>query len=649
MSNRLNKFIDRYGFHPIDLLVFLAGCLLFYLTLFNQLPLAYRNFIEFFVKENSIVLFSIFSFLVLTYLISDWPGRAIRWLGLIWLFGIFLRGYWVINRTSFFQLYGILPWVDATEYYANAQRVLQEFPMVGISAGRPIFSTFFASLLKFTHLNMVLSIGILVFLVAVSLFLFGEFIRKQYGVIPAAFATALTFMFYRNYLGGISTESLGLLIGLLGWIWLIIGVSKRSLIEICLGFFMVSIAFTIRAGPMIVLPMIVLEVVITSLGKKDKIRNFFLVSLSGITGFVINSIVLMVFSSKGIVPFVTYFYSLFGMAAGGKGWNYIFETHPEVIALLEPTKTQKIIQFTLELIQKDPLMLLKGMLDQFIWFFSISSNSVFSFLNTNTLPYNYVLQGTLYLFSLIAIINMVRYRKKNGKFLLLMILLGILFSVPIVPPQDDAYMRPYAVVIPILALIPGLGFQWLVNLLIMKFPVVAKLNGIIAKKPFKVGFNYYLCGYSFFILILVIFGPFIFFAGRKQESNPVPPCGVNQQAFSWVYYEENVMNIKKDLVSQEKNWISLSSARDLKHGPDFYALTQFFDYIKNGITISPEINRFNGEFAWVRVPTYQYEKGNGVYLGCGEMITDPASDRLSIFKVQSSIKLDNESSLPNGK
>ncbi len=226
MSVIFKKAFDRQNLHPQDILAFLAGCLLFFLTLFNQLPLVYRNFIKFFVKENSIVLICIFCFLALTYLISGWPGRTIRWLGLIWLFGIFLRGYWLINRTAFYQLYGILPWVDATEYYANAQRVILGFPMVGVTAGRPLFSTFFGSLLTYTQSNMIYSIGILVFLVAVSLFIFGEYIRKEYGVIPAAFAVALTFMFYRNYLGAISSESLGLLVGLAGWIWLIIGVNQ---------------------------------------------------------------------------------------------------------------------------------------------------------------------------------------------------------------------------------------------------------------------------------------------------------------------------------------------------------------------------------------------------------------------------------------
>lgn len=497
---------------------------------------------------------------------------------------------------------------------------------------------------------MLYSIGILVFLVTVSFFLFGEYIRKEYGIIPATIAIALTFMYYRNYLGAISTESLGLLVGLIGWIWLIKGVThRRSLIEICLGFFLVTIAFNIRVGTLIVIPMVVIGIVIITVGKRDKIRDFFLVSLSGVAGFFTNSLVLKIFVSKNVVPFANYFYSLFGMAAGGKGWYYIFTSHPEVVNLPEPTKTQTIVRLTFDLIGQDPTKLIRSMFDQYVWFFNISTNSVFSFLSTNVLSYNNIVQIVLYLFSIIAIIIMITAWKKNANLLLLAILVGILLSVPLVPPQDETYMRPYAVVIPILALFPGLGIQRIINLLIARYPFFAKLNGLIAGKPRNDGYEYNLLGYSIIILTLVLIVPFILFAGRKQKQIIAPACDINQEAISWSYNKENVMNISKDPVLPEKNWISLSAARDLRHGPSFDGRTQFFDYIKNGITISPGVNLLNGELTWVSIPTDLYKPGNGIYAGCGEMIKDPAWYGFSVFRVQSSNKLENESLFSKGK
>ncbi len=203
-------------------------------------------------------------------------------------------------------------------------------------------------------------------------------------------------------------------------------------------------------------------------------------------------------------------------------------------------------------------MLIKSMIGQYIWFFKISSNSVFSFLNTNILPYNYVLQIFLYLLSIIAIILMIRNWKRKGSFLFIMILAGILLSVPLVPPQDEAYMRPYAVVIPILALFPGFGMQWIINQLITKFAVFSRLNGLVGKRSSNDVFKYYLLEYTVLILILVVIVPFILFVGRKPGSVSSPTCSVNQKAFSWSYNKDNVMNISRDVFPMDRSWILIS-------------------------------------------------------------------------------------------
>jgi hypothetical protein len=141
---------------------------------------------------------------------------------------------------------------------------------------------------------------------------------------------------------------------------------------------------------------------------------------------------------------------------------------------------------------------------------------------------------------------MIQNWKEKGNFLFIMVLSGILLSVPLVPTQDETFMWPYAVVIPILALFPGFGMQWIINLLTTKFPVFTKLNGLIAKNTFTNSFRYYLSEYTISILILALIVPFILLAGRKPNPIPVPTCSVNQQTFSWSYNKDNVMNISRD-------------------------------------------------------------------------------------------------------
>jgi hypothetical protein len=171
----------------------------------------------------------------------------------------------------------------------------------------------------------------------------------------------------------------------------------------------------------------------------------------------------------------------------------------------------------------------------------------------------------------------------------------------------------------------------------------------IVNEPFNEGFKYDLHGYSLFILILVLIVPFILFTGRKQEPYSIPKCGVNQNVFSWSYNENNVMNISKDPVLQEKNWISLSSARDLLHGLNFDNRSQLFNYLKNGITISPGINMENGDLAWILINTDLYGRGNGFYSGCGFLIKDPLWYGFSVFKVECTNNSENKCLLYKGK
>jgi hypothetical protein len=77
----------------------------------------------------------------------------------------------------------------------------------------------------------------------------------------------------------------------------------------------------------------------------------------------------------------------------------------------------------------------------------------FSFINN--LKVNFHLQ----LLSLIALFACYRQRRNPNVSLILIATLGILLSVPFAPPWDTAKMRAYAATIPVIALLPALGFE----------------------------------------------------------------------------------------------------------------------------------------------------------------------------------------------
>jgi hypothetical protein len=597
------------------------GFYLFYVIVTSSLSVAQRDFITWFVNENAILLASILLFFILAYLIPGWPGRSIRWVGLATFLGVILRGYWLIKRTEFFQVYGFLPIADASEYFENAQRLLLGFPAQGTTIGRPLFTSLFAGLLWLTHMDLLKALMVLVILTGFSIYLLGESTHKHFGTLPASIMIAFTVMFYRNYLGAISSESLGLIFCCVGWAILFETFQRPSIRIYLAGTFFLTVALITRAGPFFIIPFILLAFLIFYRAKPMWIQYILGTVVVFAAGFGLNSFVLGILTGNKSYLFPNYLYSLYGMAAGGKGWGYIKQAHPDIMALTEPLRTQQLYQITLDLIKSHPWVFIINLIKQYWYFVLYGNTSVFSYLFTSIDWYNILLMVLLYGLCIWTVVLLIKNRKELKHLVLLGAIVGIVLSVPFVPPQDESDMRAFAVVIPIMALVPAFSLDAIIRYVFTGIGSKRKLSGV--KKTVLQEKN--VTHYATIVLAVIILGgsilPIFSLQGIARPINSsVPVCPSGTTPYVWNYLHHNSVSIQTEMPFSSENYIHAWQARSLIHNLYFSGRTTLFKAFQDGTTITENVNYLDGNSAWVITPSDIYKAGDRIYSGCGNFV-----------------------------
>lgn len=248
------------------------------------------------------------------------------------------------------------------------------------------------------------------------------------------------------------TEHLGLALGTIGLAILLRATRKESQNLCFFGIFMLSLALNARVGALFILPIFILWGAWSFKGSSRFSIRFAIASFSAILlGFILNSLVFKVVSSPNAISNSNFFYTLYGLVVGGN-WATIRADYPEILRLVEPERSHRVYELAMEALRANPFGAITGALRA--WKQFLFDDFVFSFVKNSKL--NFVLQ----IFSLIALINCYRQRQHLLPSLMLAMTVGILLSVPFVPPWD-AGIRPYAATIPIFALLPALGLAFI--------------------------------------------------------------------------------------------------------------------------------------------------------------------------------------------
>jgi hypothetical protein len=430
--------------------------------LFN-IPEEFRSILNF----QSSISHSSFAIIALSlFLFYSFPGRLGTCLSLsftLLLFALPLADLWNTGASNFFVLGGIVPSADANLYHWDALKLV-EGGIFSERSNRPLFSAMLAVLLGLTCQNLHLTLAILVAIAGVSCFFVAREIQNSHGTAAGVLVIILMLIFFRDFVGQTMTESLGLPLGAIGFAIIWKNLSNKQISLSHLGLLLLTLGLLARAGTFFVLPAIILWGVWFFRGAGKLYWRFLIGGSSAIfMGFFANSILTKIVGFPDTVPFANYAYVLYGLSVRGN-WTTVFNDHSDKLHTYGSYSESARLVFGLALkaIKENPLNLVHGAFRAWREFFTLPDWQhfrffIFQYVN-NALIESIV--GILSIFGLVFCL--IRIRQLYYSLILAMIL-GVLLSVPFIPPWDSG-TRIYATTIPIVAVLPAIGLANMIKL-----------------------------------------------------------------------------------------------------------------------------------------------------------------------------------------
>lgn len=282
---------------------------------------------------------------------------------------------------------GILPWSDSYDFYDDALRLVHGARFTEVSSKRPLFSTTLAALLRLTNGDLRLCLVVYAGFGAWATAAASLEVFRTHGYKSALVVWLLLFWFERRWCGFIQTEQLGLPLGVVGFVLLWRAQFSferdrtRAVRQVMAGLFALSLGMMARAGPMFVLPALLVWAV-RKLGARPG-RDRWLVAAAGSTalvlGFVCHRVVLS-FTGEG-VTFSDYPGIAYGMLHG-EDYTYLAASHPQLAHLDVTARVPEAWRIVLGEVRARPGMLASGLAHSFGSLF-YSPQGMFSYVWTN--------------------------------------------------------------------------------------------------------------------------------------------------------------------------------------------------------------------------------------------------------------------------
>jgi len=411
--------------------------------------------------------------MLLVYFIFRIPGKIGEVLALISTMALFafgLAGVWASGQTQPNLISGLIPVSDATNYYIDALRILSGKDISQFSAMRPFFPGLLSVLLKLTDRNLMAALGIITAIAGVSCYIVSREIQRTHGAEPAAFFLIMMFLYFRFYSGTTLSESLGLTFSMLGFALLWQGKKMNTEGLALFGLTMITFALNIRPGAMFVLPAILLWGCIAFRGdKKISVRFLAAGTAAILIVFYVHGFLIDILAGPGGIPFSNFSWALYGLASGGNSWTYVFQAHPELQSLGVAEQNRAIYSLVIDLVIHQPSLLLNGAFQYWKMFFSSTWYNAYAFAAGDNFTINEVARWGIYFLGSMGFLKWYADRKDDFACLVGLASLGVLASVPFVPPTDAFRVRLYASTIPIFGLLPAMGLAYLRDKLNFRF------------------------------------------------------------------------------------------------------------------------------------------------------------------------------------
>jgi hypothetical protein len=459
MTSKISVFINRI--HPAiwQILCLIVSVVVFSLILANRSPNILRSVSMALRTGFGVVIPLAALVLYLALHIRGRFGELISLSAVMSVFAFGLAGVWASGNTQSILLSGLVPLSDATNYYIDALRILHGIEISDFSAMRPFFAGFLSFTLWLTDRNLLNALSVITAIAGVTSYLSAREIQRTHGTEAGVFFLILMFLYYRHHSGTTMSETLGVSVSLLGFALIWQSISTKNAKLSLLGIALITLSLNVRPGAMFVLPALLIWGGVFFRQEKRFSISFILFGAVLIASvFALNKLMIYILAGPGKTAFSNFSWALYGLVSGGQSWSYIFQTHPEVLSQDSNTAVYKLV---FEQLIQNPLLTLQGAFKYWRMFFSNTWYNAYSFVAGENYQVNEAARWSMYFLGLLGIMKWTK--KRDDPYVNLAILggLGVLASVPFVPPTDAYRVRLYAATIPFFGLIPAMGIAFL--------------------------------------------------------------------------------------------------------------------------------------------------------------------------------------------
>jgi len=629
-----NKSIQKIGPILLQLLFLGISAAVFALILLNRSPnflrplsMSLRTGFGLVIPLTAVVLY-------LAFRIPKRAGDLFSMAATLALFALPLAGFWASGQSQSTTLSGLIPLSDAASYYNDSLRILAGQNISHFSAMRPIFPGFLSFLMAVTDHNLMFSLAIITAIAAIAAYYSVREVQRTHGAEVAVFVLLIIFIYYRHHSGTSMSETLGVPLGTLGigLIWR--GMQKRSQPLAVFGLFMSTLALNTRPGTMFILPFMVLWLawIFRKDGKYISV-GFLLWGMGVIVlGFALNSFYIRLLAEPSGTAFSNFSWALYGLASGGNSYTHVFEKHPEVFLLKDPGQSRAIYRLAIDLIIHSPNLFMQGVLHNWAMFFSQSWYSAFSFLESEN---GIIYMSTRWIIYSLCLLGFLKWLLKPGdpySGLVALAALGILVSVPFVPPSDAYRVRLYAASIVIFGLLPGMGLSLIITRL--KF-------GLLSRPNLEVQDSHISAAFSMLLVVMVLGGTLLV----RGSGQPLPAvdvmCPAGNEKIAIRFDAGSSINIVRE------NKVFLDWMPDFHHGlfkRNVHSLadTTLINYLKSlapQTTIFSSLDHLTNRQALIVIST-DLLPAPGTDIGlCGTWEKDPGLQRYDVFFADDVVRL----------
>jgi hypothetical protein len=528
-----------------------------------------------------------------------WPAAVL----LLLLFALSLSGLWRNASNELQVLSGFLFFSDAAQYQADAMRLLAGFPISAFSARHPLSTLFLGTLLWLGDGNLQLALLFLGFIMSLCIYVAADALARVAGPLAAAVLATSLFLFCRRFTGIPNTEQLGLAFGCLSLVFLFRAAEGHARSGL-LGLVLLGLALVTRPGTFMILLVCLIWVTRRSpLFPEKPFVGLCARALAISLGLTLTLLCNSLLAEKGSIPFSNYSYSLYGIAAGNRGWEQFLSDYPDARVLPAGRLETFAFREAFLAFEANPLSGLQSWAQSFLEYFTIGARSLFGFISGGEssslgLPEPAALQPVYFLIRLLlyagTILGMWTLWQKRHQpvFSLLFwagvaILLGLIF----IPARDAGMMRVHAASLPYLLCLPSLSFA---SLFQKRYVTMAggnphQLPGILA---------------GCLLLVLTASLPlFVLFPQNMDLSDDTPTCALHETLVTVGVKQGSYLKVT-DTAASAYDFASVSYSDFLNRVHGFYRA----DLLAGLAHIPPEallmtyVDLRTGQSGWLIIP-----------------------------------------------